>query len=169
MSFPPTSDLLDPQNAGVRFFEVEDSLGSRTLVRRQLTVADAAVLAALREGDWVKPDPANVNQYIPCTVLPAGGVAYCVASLVGDQPDVLESGGVTGLAGSYIGRTKVFKAAPTIPYAPGIPLSAVQVDIGAGVLRPGLTPDGVTAANTVARVEFYDAANGVLVFTALPR
>lgn len=168
MAYPPTSDLLDAANAGIRYFEVEDSLGSRALVRRQLAVADSAVLQALVEGEWVMPDPANVNQYVPAQ-LPPGGVAYCVASMTGTQNDVLESGGVTGLQGSYVGRTKVFEAAPTIAYAVGLPLTVDSVDIGGGEMRYGLTTDGVAGGNEVARVEFYDAANGVLVFTALPR
>lgn len=115
------------------------------------------------------PDPANVNQYLPATSIPPGGVAYAVASLTGEQGDVLESGGVTGLAGSYVGRTKVFDTVVDTSYVPGDLLTVTDVDIGGGTMRPGLIKDGALAANSVARVEFYDAANGVLVFTALPR
>ena len=173
MAFPPTSDLLDAANAGVRFFEVEDSLGSRTLVRRQLTVSSASsiALADMKEGYWVMPDAANLDQYVSVPGLLADNMpAYPVASLTGAQGDVLESGGVTGLHGSHVGLTKVFDTTDAT-YAPGDLLTVNLVDIGdgGGAVHPGLLKTGATAANAVARVEFFDAANGVLKYSTLPR
>lgn len=173
MSYSPTSDLLNSANAGVRFFEVEDSLGSRTLVRRQLVISSASsiALADMKEGYWVQPDPANIDQYISVASLLGDYMpVYVVASLTGSQPDVLESGGVTGLAGSYVGLTKVFDTTDAT-YAPGDLLTVNLVDIGdgAGAVHPGLIKTGATAAKAVARVEFFDAANGVLKFSVLPR
>jgi hypothetical protein len=173
MSYPPTSDLLNAANAGIRFFEVEDSLGSRTLVRRQLAIssASAIALANLKEGHWVRPDPANVDQYISVPgLLPDNVPVYVVASLTGSQPDVLESGGVTGLAGTYVGRTKMYDTTDAT-YAPGDLLTVNLVDIGdgAGAVNPGLIKTGATAAKAVARVEFFDSPNGVLKFTILSR
>jgi hypothetical protein len=176
MAFPPTGDLTDANNVGVRFFEVEDSLGSYNLVRRQLPVSanSAVALSALHEGHWVQPDPALVNGYISVNATLANNMpAYAVASLSGAQGDVQESGGVTGLQGDYVGRTKVFDTVVDVTYAPGDLLTVDLVDIGdglagpaAGGLHPGLIKSGATAANAVAVVEFYDAANGILVYRA---
>lgn len=175
MAYPPTSELTDALSAGVRFFEVEDSLGSYGLVRRQLQISAASSipLASLHEGHWVQPDPANLNEYIAVAALLADNMpAYVVASLSGAQGDVLESGGVTGLqGGGYVARTKVFDTVVDATYAPGDLLTLNLVDIGdglagpgAGGLHPGLIKSGATAANAVAVVEFYDAAQGILYY-----
>jgi hypothetical protein len=175
MAYPPTSDLTDALNSGVRFFEVEDSLGSYGLVRRQLQISSASAVAigSLHEGHWVQPDAANLNQYVSVNALLADNMpAYVVASLTGAQGDVKESGGVTGLqGGGYVARTKVFDTVVDVTYAPGDLLTVTLVDIGdglagpaAGGLHPGLIKSGATAANAVAVVEFYDAAQGILVY-----
>jgi hypothetical protein len=175
MAFEATSDLLESPN---RLFEIEDSLGSRNVVRRQLQVSSASALALsdFREGYWLMPDAANLHEY---TVAPAGYAglspvppAFVCVSLRGSQPDVAESGGVTGAQGVFVGRTKVYDTTVGA-YAPGDLLTVGHVDIGDGLagplsgLHPGLTSTGATAANAVARVEFFDAANGVLEFVTL--
>jgi hypothetical protein len=172
MAYQATDDLLE---SPVRFFEVEDSIGSKNLVRRQLTIAsDSAIaLADMREGYWVQPHPTSLNQYVSIGAAPSANPkadnvqAYVVASLSGSQPDVLESGGVTGLQGVFTGRTKIFNTLDAT-YAPGDLLTVRLVDIGdgGGAVHPGLAKTGATAANAVAKVEFFDSANGVLHFTA---
>ena len=166
MAYPPTSDLTDSANVGVRFFEVEDSLGSYNIVRRQLTIsANSSIeLKDLHEGHWVQPDPASPGEYISVAGLLADNMpAYVVGSLTGAQGDVLESGGVTGLQGDYIGLTKVYEVGGT--YSPGDLLTINLVDIGdgAGAVHPGLVNTGV-AAKAVAVVESFDAGNGILRF-----
>jgi hypothetical protein len=185
MAYEATSDLLESPN---RLFEIEDSLGSRNVVRRQLQLSEATdttqevALEDMREGYWVVPDAANLHQYkaipsnydtsIATNRLPA----WVCVSLRGSQPDVSESGGVTGAQGVYTGRTKVYDTTDAT-YAPGDLLTLGHVDIGDGLagpltggsagLHPGLKKAGATAGNAVARVEFFDAANGVLEFVTL--
>ena len=169
MAYEATSDLLE---SPIRFFEVEDSIGSRNIVRRQLTIADdsAISLANMREGYWVQPHATELHQYVSVPGLKDDGLqVYVVASLSGAQGDVLESGGVTGLDGMYIGRTKIYDTVDDTSYAPGDILTVRLVDIGdgAGAVHPGLCKDLATAANAMARVEFFDSANGVLHFKPL--
>lgn len=166
MAYPPTQDLTDSNNVGVRFFEVEDSLGSYSLVRRQLTVSASSprALADIHEGHWVVPS-STLDEYETVAALLADNVpAYVVASLSGSQGDVLESGGVTGLQGDYIGLTKVYEVGDA--YSPGdlLTLNLVDIGDGAGAVHSGLVQTGATAANAVAVVEFFDAANGVLKY-----
>ena len=168
MSFPPTSDLLDAQNDGIRFFEVEDSLGSYPIVRRQLQISanSSIAIADLHEGHWVQPDPAQLDEYISVAALLADNMpAYVVASLSGAQGDVSESGGITGLQGGYVGLTKVFDSTDG-SYASGdlLTLNLVDIGDGAGAVNPGLLKTGANAAKAVAVVEFFDSANGILKY-----
>jgi hypothetical protein len=177
MSFEATSDLLE---SPIRFFEVEDSIGSKHLVRRQLTVADDSdtSLANMREGYWVVPHPTLLHEYIsaslaagPGAAAPWSGIfpktlpAYPVASLSGSQGDVTESGGVTGLHGDHIGRTKIYEVGDAASLVPGAQLTLGEVDIGDG--SPSTHP-GLKLASAgelcVAVVEFFDSANGVLQY-----
>lgn len=167
MAFPPTSDLTDSANLGVRFFEVEDSLGSYNIVRRQLTISanSSIALADLHEGHWVQPDPASPGEYISVAALLADNMpAYCVGSLTGAQGDVSESGGLTGLQGDYIGLTKVFEVGDSYASGDLLTLNLVDIGDGAGAVHPGLVQTGATAAKAVAVVESFDSANGVLRF-----
>ena len=177
MAYEATSDLLE---SPIRFFELEDSLGSKNIIRRQLAVADDSdtALADMREGYWVVPHPSLINEYISASLAAGPGAAapwsgtfppalpaFPVGSLSGAQGDVTESGGVTGLQGDHIGRTKIFEGADVALYLPGAELTLGEVDIGDGspATHPGLKAAG-SGELCVATVEFFDAANGVLQY-----